>query len=240
MSTSRRALLLAAGVVIGGCAPAADPDPMVDPYAACYGDEERAACFRKVERTQLRAARGRVVRDGPVLRITPAEGEPVVLRDDTADVDRLERFRYRAFLREAGHHLVKVSFYEGDAHLLVSDRTGSQTYLPAAPLFSPDGARFASVSMDLDAFHNANAVQVWQASREKPVLEWQLDLNRELGQRAWGPSDARWIDGRTLELVKNEPTDSPYERRRSRMRLRLRDGRWVLEALPGPVEVVFQ
>lgn len=226
--------------MVAGCAPAADPDPLVDPYARCYQAEKRAACFRGVEAERLRGARGRVVRDGRVLRITPARGEPAVLEDDSTEGDEYEVFRYRAFLPRAGHHLVEITFYEGTAFLMVSDRTGSRTYLPEAPLFSPDGTRFASFSMDLVAFYNANKLQVWKVSPEKPELEWELDVDRELGPNPWGPSDPRWIDGRTIEFVKNEPTDHPYVLRRSRMRLRLRDGRWALERLPGPVDSVYR
>jgi hypothetical protein len=228
VSTSR-VFLAAAGAVLVGCAPASDPDPRVDPYAACYPAHEKAGCIRDAEARRIRGAGGRVVRDGAVLRITPAGGAPVVLADDSTEGFDYERYRYRAFLRRAGYHLVEVTFWESTGFLLVSDRTGSATQVPEAPLFSPDGTRFASVSMDLAAFYEPNRVEIWKASREKPALEWELDLDGEAGSPEWGPSDARWLDDRTLEFVKNEPTDDPEVLRRTRMRLRLQGGRWVLE-----------
>lgn len=152
----------------------------------------------------------------------------MVLENDSTEGAAAVAFLYRGFMPHRNLHLLEVRYYEGSAFLLVSARSGAQQYIPGPPLFSPDGQRFISLSMDLVANYNPNKIQVWRVAPEQPRLEWELDLDQELTSPAWGPSNAEWADHSTVEFLKNELTPE-LEYRPTRMRLHLGADGWSLQ-----------
>lgn len=65
------------------------------------------------------------------------------------------------------------------------------------------------------------------------MREWELRTGEYAPASGWGPSDARWIDDTTAELVKNEALDAGgSDFRRSRIRLvRTPEAGWIIRPL---------
>jgi hypothetical protein len=134
------------------------------------------------------------------------------------------RYRYHGFVEALDSHLVMVSFYEGGAYVLVSAQTGHQTHVLAPPVLSPDRKRFVAASLDLEAGHDPNGLQVWRVTEFGPRLEWGLD-----GGETWGASELVWRTPDVVEFTRHSIVPPQTEPVRSRMRLVLRPNGLHLE-----------
>jgi len=152
-------------------------------------------------------------------------GPPVVLQDDTTEGARFVRHAYRAHLASIGAHLVELRHYEGSSYLLIDARSGAATPLSGPPVVSPDGRRFVTTSMDLEAGYDPNEIEIWRVTDSVRQLEFS---HRPDG---WGPSDAVWRDTATIELRKHEMAPDGSSPRVTPLRL-TRDGTtWSLHDL---------
>jgi hypothetical protein len=181
-------------------------------------------CDSRSEAEALAGLAGRVTRQGDTLRIRGAGSGVLALISDTSTADRTIVYRYCAFLPALDAHLVRVGFYEGGAYTLVDAASTDQTQLRGPPVVSPDGSRFATVSLDLEAGYDPNGVQVWRVTEYGPRFEWGID-----GGDAWGASDPAWVAGDALEFTMSRPTAEPGRYQRTRM---------VLRILPSGLELV--
>jgi hypothetical protein len=160
-----------------------------------------------------------VRREGPRLLFATEDGRTIPLENDTAEADRFVRYQYYGFAEPLASHVVGVGFYEGGAFVLVSAKTGDQTQLQALPVVSPDGRRFATASLDLEAGYDPNGLQVWEVTEWGPRLEWGL-----AGGETWGASDAVWRSPAELEFTRHARVPPRVEPVQTRMRLRLDAG----------------
>lgn len=153
-------------------------------------------CARAIERQQV-AAFPRAMRQGDTLRLVMGS-DTVRFVDEGGDPGQVVRYSYQDHWPDTGHSLLQAQYYEGSDYLLVDASTGSRTSLPHWPLRSPDGHRFAVLSMDLVAGYGPNTLQIWvfdDGSEGEPVLEWETEPSD------WGPAEGSWVDGRTLRFT---------------------------------------
>lgn len=187
-------------------------------------------CARAIEARQLPRL-DRVRRVGDTLSLSLSGGDTVRLVDRSDSPAEVESFSYQGHWSGEGYFLVHIQYYEGSSFLLVDDDTGHRTSLADAPLRSPDGRRFAVLSLDLEAGYVPNTLQVWELGDGVPVLEWALEPEE------WGPTEGRWEGAgairftqrgycEALDLEGGYMCDRPA-------RLVLRDGGWRVETGGG-------
>ena len=149
------------------------------------------------------------------------------MENDTSDSGRHVRFTYGGYLPSIQHHLVMVQYYEGGSVALVHASSGATAYLYGWPAISTDGRRVAAASVDLEAGHDENGIQLWRATETRLALEWTLD-----GGEAWGASGPAWQGsdvGRFTRESLPYPTAHPEEVVRTPMRIVLRGDGFSLE-----------
>jgi hypothetical protein len=79
--------------------------------------------------------------------VLPLEGGfSATFTDDESSPDTYKIYQYVRYLKVINHHLVHVNYYEGDAYILVSNRTGQKIFISNVPEISPDGHKLAVVS----------------------------------------------------------------------------------------------
>lgn len=176
-------------------APAAALPPAADPGAICDTIDNSFRCARAIEAARLphtpRAAR----RDG-ILLLTLSGGDTLRLVDRPGEGNGVVYYSYQDHWRGSGWFVVQEQHYEGSAYLLIDQRTGERTDVPARPLLAPGGARFAVLSFDLEAGYAPNTLQIWSLGEGRPVLEWEIE------PETWGPTDGRWTDAETLTFTR--------------------------------------
>jgi hypothetical protein len=163
----------------------------------CRGLENSFDCARAIERAQLPRYAQDVTRQDGNLKLTLKTGKTLVLKD-TPGVSGMS-YSFRDYLPNLGYFLVHVQLWEGEGYMLVNDRTGKKYHLDDLPIISPDRTRLVTLSYDLDARYNPNAIKVWRLSPEKLVLEYSLE------PKDWGPAGGAWLDHQTVSLTKKIP-----------------------------------
>lgn len=213
-------LLTILGPASAARAQAVGPEP--DSTASAF-DAQRAAEYAEERRAMARAG-GRVIRVGGELRLRLASGLPVTLTDTLAEGDHHHRFVYLGFHPAQGLHVVALTYYEGGTVLLFHDRTGEGVLVPGAPVFSPDGRRFLSTSMDLEAGYDPNRLELW---RVDPASGLRCEAVIDGGDQ-WGPDSVAWVGPDTVRFTRAALAQRTLARRRSAERIvRARNG-WVL------------
>jgi len=219
-------LLLLAGCGTGTPRAAEEPAASAaDPYAACWtGGGDADACAARTEQALIARTGGEVQRRGDRLLIRTGGGGVVPLENRSEEGDGYVRYRYHGPVEALRSHLVSVGFYEGGGYLLVDRETGEQTHLLSPPVPSPDGKRFATTSLDLEAGHDPNGIEVWRFGETGPRLEWGLE-----GGESWGASEPVWRGPDVLEFTRHSVVPPRAEVVKERMRLELRGGGLRLE-----------
>lgn len=154
-----------------------------------------------VEATPLAQTGGRVQRTGRDLTLRAANGKTVVLRTDTTDSEDVIVYHYWGQLPSVHQWVVSVSLYEGQAVVLIDQRTGQRTDVWGRPVASPDGRYILASSSDLAAAFDPNGLQLFELGPKGPKLIWQRLLLH------WGPAEVRWRpDGSVVVKQEFDPT----------------------------------
>lgn len=187
----------------------------------CVGLENSYHCAQAVEKVQLPKYRQWAAREPGRLKLTLKSGEMVILQDSEGEAG--VHYSFRDYLQGLGYFLIHAQLWEGVAYVMVNDRTGTRYFLHDLPILAPNRQRLATLSMDLLAQYNPNAIQVWRISPADMTLEWSVELSD------WGPAQGRWADNDTLNLVANSPLDVLRTKfRRTPMILRKTPDGWKL------------
>lgn len=149
---------------------------------------------RQVERECLERLEGQVHRMGEVLELRLASGSVKRFEDNTracrdGDAGKCVRYKLESFLPAHNTFVVRASGYDGfgdSDYLLVDSRSGRLVNLRGFPEYSPDGARFVSLS-ECAPFCDTK-VEVWSVRFGKTKLEWK----REFGALDEGTSFEGW------------------------------------------------
>jgi hypothetical protein len=142
-----------------------------------------AMCAARVaERAYL--APGRAERHGGELLLFPTAGEKVSFKDrmpaprdglpvcETSDADTCTGFALVDRSEPAHAFVVERFAYEGGDVLLIDDRSGRSTTLPAKPIFSPDGREYLLAPFDEENDVGPNNLEIWRREGDSAVLEW--------------------------------------------------------------------
>lgn len=167
----------------------------------CKGLLNSYECAQAIERAQLPRYPQQAVRQKDKLKLTLKNGKAVVLKN-TAGVSGIH-YCFRDYLPNLGYFLIHVQLWEGDGYLMVNDQTGRRQFIHDLPIISPNKARLVTVSMDLEAEYNPNAIQIWRLTPGKMVREWSLDI------KGWGPAGGAWLNNDTITLTKKIPKGDP-------------------------------
>lgn len=174
--------------------PPGDPRETARLNDVCRGLFNSYECAQAVERSQLPHYPREVVRQDGSLRLHLRTGKTVTFKDSPEVA-----YSFRDYLAGLGYFLLHFQLLEGDGYLVVNDRTGRKYPIHDLPLFSPDRRRLATLSMDLEAGFNPNALQIWRLTIRSMTLEWSLK------PKEWGPSEGIWLDNQTLKVVQKIP-----------------------------------
>ena len=169
-------------------------------HAADYADERQV----------MASARARVTRSAGELRLRLENGQSVVLVDTLAEGDNHHRFLYAGYEAAQHLHVVQQWFYEGSVYLLIDDRTGRKWMVPGRPIFAPNGRRFLSASLDLEAGYDPNCLEIWSAGSRGLHKQFVLD-----GGQAWGPDSVSWITNDLIHFVRTSMNQGTGEMKRA-------------------------
>ena len=215
----RRAFGLALLLAVGACdsrpAPRrardlATPRAATAPTVVPAGGPVEAmepACADSVESGALACAEGAVVRRGDSLAIMLVDGRSIYRVDNRLMGDAFVSFTYAGrFGGSSGtptFHMLDITGPESVAVELINARTGDSVVVADRPLLSPDGARFALATMDLETCEGTNLLEVWRITGDRPVREFTLEPYDCTRNRGWGASDLEWIAADTLGFVRH-------------------------------------
>jgi hypothetical protein len=200
---------------------AAAPDSAARAFYA-----ERAEEYAQ-ERRAMAAGGKRVTRVGGELRLRLASGRRVTLTDTLAEGDSHHRLVYEGFQPALDLHVVAVSFYEGGTVLVFQDLTGQEKIIPGLPVASPDGRRFLSASIDLEAGYDPNRLEIWRVDQAGLHCEVALD-----GAARWGPDSVRWAGPNAVEFTRTTLDARSLQRQGTLTRLVRVHNQWAFASGP--------
>jgi hypothetical protein len=245
--TNPRLQRLVLCVIAAGCGGGASRPPALEPAPAtvsrdptaprpadyrglCRGQTNEYACGRAIERFQIERAPERVARRGDTLIVRLADGNAATFVNRNVEDDTGVWYTYREYLPAVHYHLVAAHLYEGTAYVLTHHDTGGRARIQALPVFSPDGARFATASEDLESGYNPTAIQIWRVVETAFVLEWSFEPAGDPvrhSEEAWGPGELRWISPTEIRVQRVRFDPETYARSvDGDVVIRLVGGRW--------------
>src|SRR5687767_14647191 len=122
-----RTLPIFAMVLLAACArpqpPDEEPSAAHDPFARCTGND-RQGCMSRIEAQEIAQSGGRVQRQGQRLTFRLGNGQTAEFVDDTSDSGSAKRHVYAGYLPSIRHHVLEVTYYEGESVLLLHEQTG--------------------------------------------------------------------------------------------------------------------
>jgi hypothetical protein len=148
-----------------------------------------------VEENLLKKVKG-VSREGKILRLH-TDGEIVTFVDRIHAEEGYAKYYLVDHLRPAHNYfyLIRAFGYEGSNYVLVNKKTGQTINLYGIPIFSPDGKRFADLSLDLDARYHPNLIRIYKLEDNKYAREWE-----HIYQGMKGPADPVWLNDSAIVL----------------------------------------
>jgi len=145
-------------------------------------------------------------------------------------LDVMNIFSYLGSTAKGAYQMVQAGFYESTAYLLINPKHGLDIRVDSIPLFSPDGKRFLTCSMGLDAGETPNRLMVWRTEEPLPVLEWNLEPSK------WGPKNAEWISNEAVGFDEMTPRpDGQFDR--VTRRIDWVGGKWTIDQIDSSTTI---
>lgn len=178
-------------------------------------------CFQIIEKSQL-AKHSSITRRGDQLVFPLKNGHNYILKNINPGESDGKSYTFRTYLKSIGYYLFEISYYEGHDFLLINGSSGKKFVIDNFPVISPDGKRFITASVDLEAHYNSNRIQIYKLTLVDPSLEWSFEP-----KEAWGAANPKWINNEKIQLDKATSDENGYQY--SPMTLLYRNGTWVLK-----------
>jgi hypothetical protein len=146
----------------------------------------------KVEEIMLKKVEG-ATREGKALKLQTDAG--TVTFEDRINIGERSAKYYLVSIRDTlGYfYLIRVFGYESRGYILVDKKTGQTIDLYGMPIFSPDGKKFVSVSLDLEAGYIPNLIRIYELVDDKFAKEWEY-----VYQGMKGPANPVWLDNSAI------------------------------------------
>lgn len=156
--------------------------------------------LREDDTNPIRAANGRVVRDGNRLSVRLATGEWRTFQNadmcENTEIrgDNCVRHAFVEYNAQQHVYLIMHTYWEWGDFTAIWEDTGQSELLMDYPHFSPSGNRFVVVS-NHDCC-NTNGLQVWDRVGSGFRLIWSMD-----GQKMdYGSEFVRWVNETRVEM----------------------------------------
>lgn len=165
------------------------------------------------ESTAIKSTNRRVSRQQQQLIIKTSQ-RSVVFRDSCKTPDESVSYTLKSYYSDLDYFLVFKSAYEEGEYILVNGKTGAKTSLWAAPIFSPDRRRFAS--MTIDELNGNTSVYIYQIDPTGVKIEYR-DTNK------WKPTNPVWRNNNSIEFV-----HKPHDAKATRIVLTRKNREWLV------------
>lgn len=113
-------------------------------------------------------------------------------------------YRYHGKYASLGVYLVEEQLYEYEQFHLIEDQEGGITTTWNFPVFSPDSAHFANISLDYGLDGLPNGIQIWKVNKwfTSGIVEQHVSIENvfELDQQFWIPIDFVWENEHSIIL----------------------------------------
>ena len=126
-----------------------------------------------------------------------AAGLLLELQGCETDGDGWRTYSYHGPAPSPPYHIVQVHYYEGVSWLLLNAERRRWQVVRSRPLFSPDGAWFATAWTDLEAGFDPSHLDIWAV--EADSVRRVLALT---GGMEWGAVDPRWVSSNRIEYFR--------------------------------------
>lgn len=193
----RSLLALLVGCMIVPYALSAQQPPVqgvLAPLSICRDHIEFERCMVAIERHMVSQTAGRVSRRDTVLEVRTGSAALVFIDNNSGSA--YVRHFFAGQLPGGKYAIVERHLYEGHEYLLIDWQSADSTRLPAPPVLSPEGERFAAASRDEDGWYADNLLQVWHLTDDGPVMEFQVT-----GGFGCEPAAVRWVDASSIEFI---------------------------------------
>lgn len=164
------------------------------PLPTCRQDPDVERCMVAIERHLVSQTAGRVLRRDTVLEVRTGS-DTLVFVDHNSGTAYVRHF-FAGQLPGGKYAIVERHLYEGHEYLLIDWQSADSTHLPAPPVLSPEGERFAAASRDEEGWYADNLLQVWHFTDDGPVMEFQVK-----GGFGCEPAAVRWVSSSSVEFV---------------------------------------
>jgi hypothetical protein len=165
----------------------------------------KSDCYQvdRQELAQIKLAGRVVIRQQTKLSIK-TKRRSIVFKDVCdAYQEQATTYTLESYFSDINYFLVRRSSYEDGDYTLINGKTGAQTTLWAAPVFSPNRQRFAS--MTIDEMNGYTSVYVYRIDSTGLQEEY-----RDNDQK-WKPTNPKWRNNDVIEFTHNPQTGKPVE-----------------------------
>lgn len=115
---------------------------------------------------------------------------------------------FEKYFDKLGYYSIFLQLYEGVSYIMVSEKSGTKTYLFGRPYFSPSGKYMISTNADLEAGYTKNGFQLYYN------VDGELHLLAEYEPNNWAPTNVLWLDDNQLLIdsyILSANSESFYE-----------------------------
>jgi hypothetical protein len=157
----------------------------------------KSDCYRsdRQELTPLKMAGRRVSRQQTKLTIKTKRRSIVFQDVCDAYQEQATTYTLESYFPDINYFLVHRASYEDGDYTLINGKTGVKTTLRAAPVFSPNRQRFAS--MTIDEMNGYTSVYVYRINSTGVKVEYRDN------DRKWMPTDPKWRNNDVIEFTHN-------------------------------------
>jgi hypothetical protein len=177
---------------------------------------------RKVKSAHITAKKSNdVIRNGDTLTVFLRKGKVKKYIDKRQEG---ELFSFKEKLAQTQYLLFQYQYRFGEVtgFLIVNKRNGSQCSVPGKPLLSPNGKRFVTSCVDLEAQYNPNSIAIYRLDKDSCRVEYFMEPTE------WGATKVKWLTNFSLEYKKAVMTETGMKTVETSI-LQLRRNRWLLK-----------